>query len=52
MAKYLYLSSKEPTAIVAAFAAQFQSTTSVFPQSNWEVQDPLEQEWGKVGARF
>ena len=25
--------------------SQFQSKMSVFPLSDWEVQDPLEQEW-------
>jgi hypothetical protein len=44
MGKYILLGPKEALAGVAAFAAQFQSKTSVFPLSDWEVQDPLEQE--------
>jgi hypothetical protein len=45
MAKYILLEPKEPTAGDVSLAPQFQSKTSVFPLSNWEVQDPLEQEW-------
>jgi hypothetical protein len=44
MGKYILLGSKEATAEVAAFAAQFKSKTSLFCLSDWEVQDPLEQE--------
>jgi hypothetical protein len=45
MVKYILLGPKEATAGVAAFAAQFESKTSLFCLFDWEVQDPLEQEW-------
>jgi hypothetical protein len=47
MGKYIILGPKEATAGVAAFAAQFESKMSLFRLSDWEVQDPLEQECGR-----
>jgi hypothetical protein len=47
----ILLGPKEAPARVAAFAAQFQSNTSVFPLSDWEVQDPLELECIYHGQR-
>jgi hypothetical protein len=49
MAKYILLGPREPTAGVVSLVPQFQSKTSVFLLSNWEVQDPLEQEWWELG---
>jgi hypothetical protein len=48
MGKYILLEPKEAPSEFATVAAQFQSKTSVFPLSDWEVQDPLEQEWVSV----
>jgi hypothetical protein len=44
MGKYILLGPKEAPAGVVSLVSQFQSKTSVFPLSDWEVQDPLEQE--------
>jgi hypothetical protein len=44
MGKYILQGRKEATTRVAAFAAQFESKTSLFGLSDWEVQDMLEQE--------
>jgi hypothetical protein len=41
MGEYILLGLKEPTAGVVAFVPQFETKTSL---SDWEVQDPLEQE--------
>jgi hypothetical protein len=48
MGKYILLGPKEATTEVAAFAAQFESKTSLFALY---VQDPLEQQCGK-GVAF